>query len=1246
MQKKATGNTSDHQRPTKRPGRWLRRLIILLGIVCVLLGGVMYFTRPARLNRVLVQLLETSIGCKAQVGQAHLTWDGLLTVDGIELTVPESGGEMARLMSTDRMAVKLRLLPLLIGRIRAESVALNAPVVYLTEDLDNGRFNYEMLLSQTTGQHEDVDLPDVLPELHLNGGELCFGQVVDGHYKQIETIMLDGKLNADTSRSGVYEFALAQRHAPTKLNAPLIQGEVDLNEPYVELEVKGFAFDGPYRYLLPSEVRSWWDHLRPTGAIPSAVFIAHPDENGYAAVLAQMDLDGIGLSLSWVKGHRLQVADVTGSVTLTSNDVSFEKVTGRIEGIEMTTGGRIEGYTKDAGWELAIETKPFDIPAEGGIWDCLPPSVTKYRERFSPHGTYQAAFSIKRAASDADLEMHGYVDLIDTQFMYHRFQYPARKLTGRISFHGDRIVLNDLIGITPSGAQGIVSGTIGPPLKDGAVSIRIHGEDLPLDEHLVNAMSEKRRKVLDIFFSQEGYESLLAQGVIRAPGESGVDHPGDETDGPIAAANDAVSIDHDVPEFEPGGLATMTVTIFRPAGKDQKYQVTTDLQTTGLSSVFDFWRYPLVCEGGRVVITPDDVEVFDVRMRALNGGGGVVSGHLELPRDGSKLEPNLQLTSIRLPVDDLLIASIPEPQNQWVRPLHITGELVGTGEVYADSTDQVRFTVDALFQHGRAAPNGGSYPIENIEGAITIERKRVQMENFSGRHGEGSITLNGQADYGESGFGIDLTFLGDDLPIERGIIDLVPAEHEARTLISELFDIYQPEGLTDARLTYQGGRDGTETFNLEVQPESLNFDYKSQRIELTELQGTIALTPSIATLHHVSGRYPAGTFSIDGEARLGEDNGLALTFDAQADRIDATARAIMPQAVRTLVDRLSIQGPFVLDDVTLFTWPTVQEGPSAIFEGKIGLRDGKAQLGIALTEINANLDARVVTFSHQPWPHIDITMHAEKLRAADRLVQHAYMHVQTGDESSTIHFDDLKGTVYGGALVGRGQATLAPPGLLGFELTLQEAELEPFLKPLGEKASRYDAAVTEPDAVSDMPTRDMSSGLLSAGLSIRVPIDGSDAPQGRGIVTVRDATLYDKPLTLALLQAANLSLPNESSFDRASARYLINGSTVFFDDIRFEAPAFIIAGNGTMAYPSTDLNLRMVTSNPVAPDLGPISKLVKTFKNELLAIEVKGTLAKPQAGMVPLEGVFRSWGRIFGDTRAGAQAVEVDLPEE
>ncbi len=1244
MRNNTQTNRSSYKPKAPPMKRWLRRFLFLFGCFLLLVGVVSYFTRPARLNRVLVDMIEQSVGCEATVGRAHLTWDGLLTVDGIELTVPNTEGDFSKLLHTDRVAVQLRLLPLLIGQVRAASVALNQPKLYLTEDLDNNRSNFEMLLALSSDDKAKNKLPDALPELRLNGGQLCFGQQSNGTYRVIESLQFDGKLNADLDDWGVYDFELRQREPAAgskQLAGPTVQGQIDLNQPMVHFEVQRFSFDGPYSYLLPEQTRRWWKQLSPRGDLQRVEFRAHRDENQQVLLAVEMQLDQFGLSLPLGAERPLELTDVDGTVIVTDNGVSFKQITGQVEGINFQAHGELLGFVQDAPFLIGLSTDPFDVPVEGGIWDSLPQAVSKYRERFNPQGTYQTKIELERAVADSEIKLRGHLDLIDTKFMYYRFKYPANQLTGRISFEDDKIVLNDLVGVAPSGAKAIVSGTIGPPIKDGTVAIKIQGDDMPLDEHLVNALKPKRREVLDMFFSREGYEQLLAGGVIRAPGET-VRILGQDV---VAKANDAVSLQDpaDVPVFEPGGSASMTVHINRPEGKDQKYSVTTDLQAKGLSSLFKFWHYPLVAESGRIVISPDNVVVDQLKLRALNGGGGTINGRLILPDGDEPLKPNLQLTSIYLPVDSILIASIPKPKDQWVRSLNLIGELFGTGEVFADATGEVLFSIDARMRDGRAVPNGGRYVLDDITGSVTIERTRIQFEDFTGQHTHGGkISLNGEANYGESDVGVDLTFIADQLTLEPELIDLLPIENEGRPLLERMFKQYKPEGHTDAVLVYEGGRNAPEHFSLQVQPKDLDFDYHKQRIELTGLSGMVELTPELATFHDLAGGFADGTFKVNGQARLAENPGLSLTFKVNADRIDAPVRAVMPVAVRNLVDRLDVQGPFILEDARLLTWPEAMQGPTGIFEGRVELHGASASLGVPVTEMNALMDMRVVNFVDQPWPHTDIRFTADSLRAQDRLVQRVSMHAETGDQPWLINFNNLKGTVYNGTMVGRGQVDMSDRPVFAFDLTLQEAELEPFLMPLGEKASTY-SAESESDADA-MPMRDMSSGLLSAGLSVRVPSDKNEPIQGRGTVTVRDAKLYDRPLTLALLQAVSLNLPSESSFDRASARYLIYGNNLLFDDIRLEAPAFIISGTGTMSYPSLELNLRMVTQNPGALNLGPVSDLVRTFKDELLAIEVRGTLGNPKANVVPLDTVFRSWGRIFGNTRAPGATVHTEEP--
>jgi hypothetical protein len=140
---------------------------------------------------------------------------------------------------------------------------------------------------------------------------------------------------------------------------------------------------------------------------------------------------------------------------------------------------------------------------------------------------------------------------------------------------------------------------------------------------------------------------------------------------------------------------------------------------------------------------------------------------------------------------------------------------------------------------------------------------------------------------------------------------------------------------------------------------------------------------------------------------------------------------------------------------------------------------------------------------------------------------------------------------------------------------------------------------------------------------------------------IRDATLYDQPVATALLRAGNFMLPDGSPLTAASARYLIRGSDVLFDSVRFTGPGLAITGGGSMTLPDRSLQLTLVNRDTRNIQLGFITDLLDLFKDELLTIEVAGTLDQPEARLVTFSGLRASWDALFN--RSAAEAIpEID----
>ena len=123
-----------------------RKIVFLLAIALVaIVGGYLYLTSSSRVSRFASHMLRQTIGAVANIKSASFQWDGTLVLDEIELTVPELEGPGHRFFDAEQVFIHLNLWSLLRGGFEAESLNFVKPRVYITEDLDVGRFNYEFL---------------------------------------------------------------------------------------------------------------------------------------------------------------------------------------------------------------------------------------------------------------------------------------------------------------------------------------------------------------------------------------------------------------------------------------------------------------------------------------------------------------------------------------------------------------------------------------------------------------------------------------------------------------------------------------------------------------------------------------------------------------------------------------------------------------------------------------------------------------------------------------------------------------------------------------------------------------------------------------------------------------------------------------------------------------------------------------------------------------------------------------------
>ena len=63
---------------------------------------------------------------------------------------------------------------------------------------------------------------------------------------------------------------------------------------------------------------------------------------------------------------------------------------------------------------------------------------------------------------------------------------------------------------------------------------------------------------------------------------------------------------------------------------------------------------------------------------------------------------------------------------------------------------------------------------------------------------------------------------------------------------------------------------------------------------------------------------------------------------------------------------------------------------------------------------------------------------------------------------------------------------------------------------------------------------------------------------------------------------------------------------------------------------SRRLELLLTSDNPQGIKLGPVSDMIKSFKDQFLAVRVTGTLDNPQTNVEQFSAVSEAWKDVFG----------------
>ncbi|MBL4702553.1 MAG: hypothetical protein JKX85_14995, partial [Phycisphaeraceae bacterium] len=676
------------------------------------------------------------------------------------------------------------------------------------------------------------------------------------------------------------------------------------------------------------------------------------------------------------------------------------------------------------------------------------------------------------------------------------------------------------------------------------------------------------------------------------------------------------------PVFDLGGKTNMTLTLKRDLGKNAQSIIDVRYELRGVNVLLEGWAYPMKLASGVFTLGPDGGKVDDVLMQGLNGGEAVIHGSMywAMIQGKRKLLPEIKFTGTNFPIDNLSIYSLGSRPEKILTSLGIDATVDAVGIVRANEAGKPYPTLQIHVREGSVTPFKGRYTIDQLQGYIAVQNRDVQITQISGRHKEAIFSLTGSVPRDKP---VDIFFIGEGLTLDSYVLDLIPPPTHKREDVLRIIEPFNLSGVFDMDLRLFSQGHGTPwQSELKIAPKWLTAIIRDQPITLNDITGDIDVLDHGIRFEQLNCRYGTGEATLKGEARFGKGQapGVSLVFDAKNQQVCEVTRALLPTSVTRALDALKFDGQYHLKQASLDYHPKINEQESTFdFKGKIHMLDASALLGVPITQMKGDIDLSVSHMDPTRYPQLKMNLDIQELRAADRLISPLRVHMDNiAADGKVLFIQQLSGHCYNGLLHGQGQVSLTQTPDYMFRLTLQDADYEPFIDP----------EVTLPlEVVTDTLKRaTLSADLMISGTEGKIESQRT----GRGSIVINNASIYRFPLTMSIVQLLNLTTPTAKQFNDAEVQFLIDGDIVNIEHIQLISPTINITGKGSMKYSDLSLDLNMFTGNPGVMDLGPVTELLKMFKNELMGIHVGGTLKEPVTTVKSMGGIRQTMSDILG----------------
>ncbi|HJT31384.1 MAG TPA: AsmA-like C-terminal region-containing protein [Pirellulales bacterium] len=651
---------------------------------------------------------------------------------------------------------------------------------------------------------------------------------------------------------------------------------------------------------------------------------------------------------------------------------------------------------------------------------------------------------------------------------------------------------------------------------------------------------------------------------------------------------------------------------------------------------FSYYNFPYRLERGQGRLELKD-NLLDIELKAFSEGEEVrIVGQYHSPGAGARGFIKIRGDNLRL--DEKLFLALKEKPRRIVRSLNPRGTFNFFVHLWHGNEPKpvVHTHLELAFNRCSLRYDEFPYPLDNIRGAMVMDDHVWQFNELTGTNDTGQVTCNGSLTPTPDGNDLRLSFVGEAVALEDELRDALGIQNPAA---ARFWRDLRPRGVVnlEAHIHHPPGRrkpDVTVTARPLYEPESglsASIEPSYFRYRLEKLRGQFHYEQGRMTLENVRAEHRGVKLNAAGVCTLDGEGGWRLRFERlEVDRLRADADLLQALGgrLKKVITDLRPKGPFNLSGTLELASGGQPAGGLQANWSKFNVQcqGGAIDCGVVLENIFGGV---VLSGSFD----------GQRFSCAGELAVDSmtYRDFQLTECLGPLWIDDgtvllgraadarrsatrprrVTAKLYGGALLAEGRVTLAEQPRYSFYASLSGADLARFAQ----------------EAVAG---RQKLTGQVAAEVDLHGAGRGLHNLEGRGVVRLRNAELYELPVMVALLKPLSGRLPDTTAFNTADVGFHLQGEHIYLNRIECNGDAVSLRGRGQMGLDrSIQLSFYALVGRGDG-QLPLLDKLLSAASQQIMQIRVGGTLDNPVSHneLLPNIEEARRW---FQDDLAGGQ---------